>query len=233
MQQQMLQMMTQMMQQQMQHVMQQQSAPELPIQFLKPGTSPAGQQRMQHMQQMERSTSSDALHRVLGDASSDVSSPGAAGSMNCLIDQSTPPKTVGTSLALDTPEKSIEMTPAQQAEAFLGSLKGDHDPDTDPTKKAKAKGKAKAKAAGKAKAKGKAAPGIAKGAGTAKGKAAPGSAKGAGTGSLGVAKTGKCRTSIPGWSDKRRIKLFPKGCPKCAWKTAGCTPSCFKQRGQI
>ena len=46
-------------------------------------------------------------------------------------------------------------------------------------------------------------------------------------------KKSKGKKPVPGWSVARRIKEYPKGCSKCAYKSPGCTPSCFKARGQI
>ena len=42
----------------------------------------------------------------------------------------------------------------------------------------------------------------------------------------------QCRTPVPGWSTARRLKTYPNGCSKCAGKTPGCTPSCFRARGE-
>jgi len=43
----------------------------------------------------------------------------------------------------------------------------------------------------------------------------------------------KGRKPVPGWSMQRRLKEYPKGCAKCANNSPGCTPSCFRSRGQI
>ena len=40
------------------------------------------------------------------------------------------------------------------------------------------------------------------------------------------------RKPVPGWSDAQRNATYPKGCPKCVDRP-GCTPSCFRQRGEI
>lgn len=37
---------------------------------------------------------------------------------------------------------------------------------------------------------------------------------------------------VPGWSDARRLKQYPEGCPKCR-DVPGCTFSCFSYRGEI
>jgi hypothetical protein len=41
------------------------------------------------------------------------------------------------------------------------------------------------------------------------------------------------RKEVPGWPMSKRMKLYGDGCAKCAWQSAGCTPSCFKARGQV
>ena len=41
------------------------------------------------------------------------------------------------------------------------------------------------------------------------------------------------RKGIEGWSWDKRMKEYPSGCTKCAWSSPGCTPSCFRARGQI
>lgn len=40
------------------------------------------------------------------------------------------------------------------------------------------------------------------------------------------------RKAVPGWSMQRRLKQYPDGCAKC-YRKSGCTPSCFKARGQV
>ena len=112
-------------------------------------------------------------------------------------------------------ETNPKTSPAQQAEDFLASLKKDDKIKDKCEAKATANPKGKAKtsfvqAKGKSKAKAKAA---------TKAKAAAKSA------------TGKCKTPVAGWSDQRRLKEYPKGCPKCRG-AIGCTPSCYKARGQ-
>lgn len=41
------------------------------------------------------------------------------------------------------------------------------------------------------------------------------------------------RKEVPGWTMAKRMKTYPEGCSKCAYKTPGCTLSCFKARGQV
>jgi hypothetical protein len=41
------------------------------------------------------------------------------------------------------------------------------------------------------------------------------------------------RKPVPGWSMQRRLREYPKGCAKCAYNSPGCTPSCFRNRGQL
>jgi hypothetical protein len=123
--------------------------------------------------------------------------------------------------------RSVGLTPEQQAERFLATMKkgkktGDHDEDDDDdddeddadaavkrkpaakhgsnAAKSKAKAKAKAKAKCKAKAKAKA--------------------------------TAKPKATVPGWSMARRFRDYPDGCTKCR-EVPGCTRSCFYYRGQI
>ena len=43
----------------------------------------------------------------------------------------------------------------------------------------------------------------------------------------------KGRKPVPGWSMQRRLREYPKGCAKCAYNSPGCTPSCFRNRGQL
>ena len=116
---------------------------------------------------------------------------------------------------------SSGMTPEQQAARFLRTMKGcgdagtddDNDEDDDATLKVKSKPAAKGNVGktDKAKPKPKA------------------KTKAGGTPMLASMQT---KLKVPGWSIARRLKEYPKGCPKCRGAT-GCTRSCFKYRGQI
>jgi hypothetical protein len=116
------------------------------------------------------------------------------------------------------------LTPQDQAKKFLADLKGNADEEEEE----EIGGAVASKAGGKGKGKGK------KGK-AAKAKAKPANAKLKATDkptAKGKAKTA-CRTKVKGWPDSKRIKEYPSGCSKCAWKTPGCTPSCFKARKQV
>jgi hypothetical protein len=120
-----------------------------------------------------------------------------------------------------------DMSPEEQSKAFFDSLKGDAASDNDGDDDGVVKGKGKKtkktamkKQAAKAKAKAKEKEEITK--------AAKAKAK-----CKATASTSTCKKPVPGWTNAQRLKQYPSGCPKCAWKTAGCTPSCFKQRGQL
>ncbi len=89
-----------------------------------------------------------------------------------------------------------------------------------PAAAAKAQTAAKTKTAAKAKTK-PAAKAVAKTAAKAKAKAKASTTK------------GKKKKEVPGWTMQQRIKSYPNGCSKCAWKLPGCTLSCFVARGQI
>ena len=202
-----------MMQQQMQQMQQHQhhshhrTPAEVPITFLHGPHQQAPPPQQLGMQQLhERPPPLHLQDDSQNSATSPASAPG--GTLPALMDMSE------TSPLKPDIETNPKTSPAQQAEDFLASLKDD---------KIKNKGKAKAKAEPKGKAKTNVVQ--AKGKSKAKAKAA--------TKAKAAAKsaTGKCKTPVAGWSDQRRLKEYPKGCPKCRG-AIGCTPSCFKARGQ-
>ena len=204
----------QMMMQQMQQMQQQQqpqhrASTDIPIQFL---NGPHQQSRQLHHQQLHERPAPLQLQTESQNSGQPTaeSSPTSAsgGTLPALMDQSATPLKRDVPALMDdaTPPK---YSPKQQAEDFLAALSGNKGKDC---------GKRKKTAEPKATANGKQ-------------KAAP--AAKSSTGKAVAKTTGKCKKPVAGWTEQRRLKEYPKGCSKCAWKVAGCTPSCFKARGQV
>lgn len=223
----MQQMMGHMMQQMVGHMVQQGQGgpqrPEINIQFAGADRRPSDAASAGHQPAMSASAPNLCLHDGPTPAPMPATVPRAP------LKVEPPASLLGT-------QGENEMSPEEQAAAFMASLKGANDDNKhkgteddkakdgkgkDDKKGSQAKGKAKAKAKATCKAKDNSSTKMkAKGKEVVKAKTKSGPKK-------------PLRTQIPGWPDAKRLKLYPKGCPKCAWNTPGCTPSCFKQRGQL